>query len=37
MYLTGVIGAEGDAGRRLSLIELLCLKQQVESRLAAVR
>jgi adenylate cyclase class 1 len=37
MYLTGVIGAEGDVGRRLSLIELLRLKQQVEARLAAAR
>ncbi len=34
-YLTGVLGAEGDSGHNLSLIELLRLKQQVEERLAA--
>jgi adenylate cyclase class 1 len=37
LYLTGVIGAEGDVGGSLSLIELLRLKQQVESRLAAAK
>ncbi len=34
VYLTGVIGAEGDAGRAFSLIELLRFKYQVEERLA---
>ncbi|MCG6967968.1 MAG: class I adenylate cyclase [Chromatiaceae bacterium] len=33
VYLTGVISAEGDAGRPCGLIELLRLKQQVEQRL----
>lgn len=35
VYLTGVIGAEGDAGRGFSLVELLRFKYQVEERLAA--
>jgi hypothetical protein len=34
VYLTGVIGADGDAGGGCSLVELLRLKQQVEQRLA---
>lgn len=34
IYLTGVIGTEGDPGRTTGLIELLRLKQQVEERLA---
>ena len=35
VHLTGVIGAEGDAGRGFSFIELLRFKYQVEERLAA--
>lgn len=34
VYLTGVIGAEGDASGPCSLVELLRLKQQLEQRLA---
>ena len=34
VYLTGVLGAEGDSGHTASLIELLRLKRQVEERLA---
>lgn len=35
VFLTGVIGSEGDAGRGFTLIELLRLKYQVEERLAS--
>ncbi len=34
VYLTGVVGAEGDTGGPSSLMELLRLKQEVEARLA---
>ena len=34
VYLTGVVGAEGDNGRPCGLVDLLRLKQQVEQRLA---
>jgi len=34
VHLTSVIGAEGDAGRSFTLIDLLRLKYQVEERLA---
>jgi adenylate cyclase class 1 len=34
VYLTGVIGADGDASGGCSLVELLRIKQQVEQRLA---
>ena len=34
VYLTGVVGAEGDGSRQCGLVELLRTKQLVEQRLA---